>query len=63
MLPLKETSTVMPASSLLPPLRRSRFVVTLKSAISDILMVTPQKYNTGVSDLVTESDFILFNTD
>jgi hypothetical protein len=25
-------------------------------------MVTPQKYNTGVSDLVTESDFIFFNT-
>lgn len=53
MLPLKETSAVMPASSLLPPLRRNRFVVTLKSAISDILMVTPQKYNTGVSDLET----------
>ena len=63
MFPLKETSAVMPASSLLPPLRRNRFVVTLKSAISDNLMVTPQKYNTGVSDLVTESDFILFNTD
>jgi hypothetical protein len=33
---LNGTSAVMPASSLLPPLRRRRFVVNLKTAISDI---------------------------
>ena len=30
---LQDTSAVIPASSLLPPLRRRRLVVTLKSAI------------------------------